>query len=130
MFFFSGLIWSNFVEKPTKRKQVRQQDGNPTIRRSHTFLAVGEAPGDSDLGPPSLESSWQAEDISDWYMALGATVFPLFAIYWPLFARLRPKKRPLRLLGEPPLGQSSPKWEKVTPNSSGGGSVVAAFFRR
>ena len=51
-------------------------------------------------------------------MVLRATVFPLFAIYWLFFARLRPKKRPFRLLVELPLGQSSQKWEKLILDSS------------
>jgi len=45
-----------------------------------------------------------------------------FFNYSRLFARLRSKNRPprlvFRILGEPPLGQHSPKWEKLFLDSS------------
>jgi len=94
---------------------------NKTIRASARRISHHTAPsleacyagGPSVLGPQSLERSWQAEDICS--LVYGAMSYRFSAIrdLLAIFARLRPKKRPPRLLVEPPLGQSLPKWDRL-----------------
>jgi len=100
---------------------VCQQDENPTIQRPYSRPARGEAPGDSTFRPTSLESLRQAEDISNLVYGDTSYIYSATRDLLAIFAHLRPKNRPprlvFRLLGEPPLGQSSPKLELI-PDSS------------
>jgi len=87
------------------------------------------------LGPPSLESSWQAEDISN--LVYGTTSYSFSAVrsFVPVLG-LKNIGHLASCLGcwrSRPLRQSSPKWEKLIPDSSRISTqsfMPLSFFRR
>jgi len=92
------------VSSKQDAKQVRQQDGNPTIWRPNS-------------GSP---------------LSLRKIFFPGVICITQFFPKCDLYHPGSRLLGELPLGQSSPKWEKLVPDSNQQACKfhTAIFFHR